>query len=90
MFYFQGNEKGLFNKIQKSIYTTRKQTKNKEELERVHERNFQKLQVNETCFGSAVQASKTQHEGKLIILVHSSKQENEDLVAKVTNYDELD
>ena len=58
-------------------------------MEEVHERNSQKLQVNETCFGRAVQASKTQPEGKLIILVLSLKEQNKDLMAKVTNYDEL-
>ena len=34
----QLNEKGLFNKIQKSINTWRN---HREELERVHERNFE-------------------------------------------------
>ena len=58
-------------------------------MEEVHERNSQKLQVNETYFGRAVQASKTQPEGKLIILVLSLKEQNKDLMAKVTNYDEL-
>ena len=58
-------------------------------MEEVHERNSQKLQVNEKCFGRVVQASKTQPEGKLIILVLSLKEQNKDLMAKVTNYDEL-
>lgn len=35
-----------------------------------------KLQINETSFGSAVQASKSQHEGDFLIIVHSLKEEN--------------
>ena len=38
--------------------------------------------VNETNFDSVFQASKTQHEGELIIWVHSLKKENKDLMAK--------
>ena len=38
--------------------------------------------VNETNFDSVFQASKTDHEGELIIGVHSLKKENKDLMAK--------
>ena len=42
-----------------------------------------RFQVDETNFDSAFQASETQHEGELIMLGHSWKKENKDLMTKV-------
>ena len=51
-------------------------------MEGDHERNFQKLLVNETYFDRTVQVSIGNYEGALIMLVHSLKKENKELVAK--------
>lgn len=52
-------------------------------MEGDHKRNFQKLLVNETYFDRTVQVSIGNYEGALIMLVHSLKKENKELVAKV-------
>ena len=41
-----------------------------------------KFQVNKTNFDSVFQASKTQHEGELIIWVHSLEKQNKEFMAK--------
>ena len=67
----------------KKSYTHRKEEIRKSCKEIMKE--ISRFQVDETNFDSAFQASETQHEGELIILGHSWKKENKDLMTIVNS-----
>ena len=72
--------KRLYSIKFKGAYTHRPK-KNKEKLGRVHERKFQSSRLMR-IFRSVVPASKTKNERELIIVLHSLKEENQDLIDK--------
>ena len=67
----------------KKSYTHRKEEISKSCKEIMKEISI--FQVDETNFDSAFQASETQYEGELIILGHSWKKENKDLMTIVNS-----